>query len=273
MESPVRPDAPRSSAQRALTIVRTPKRVRGMLGGEIVVDSRQALLVLEQGHHPIYYFPLDAVRGDCLRPSRHRSHCPLKGEACYWHLRTGARGRENALWAYPDPVDGAEALAGRVAFYWNALDAWFEEEEQVYVHPRSPFCRIDALSTGRHVRVESGGELVADTTRGVLLLETGQPMRFYLPRLDVLAPLERGEAGFRCAYKGEGIYYSVCLKDRRLEKAAWSFLNPTAEAYALRGMVAFDPAQLPELSVDGEPLRADRLPRPGEAANGAPQQG
>ena len=65
------------------------------------------------------------------------------------------------------------------------MDAWFEEDEEVFVHPRDPHKRIDALRSSRHVVVEIDGVAVADSVRPVLLFETGLPVRYYLPKTDV----------------------------------------------------------------------------------------
>ena len=65
------------------------------------------------------------------------------------------------------------------------MDAWFEEDEEVFVHPRDPHHRVDVLRSSRHVRVRIDGRLVADSARPCVLFETGMPARYYLPRADV----------------------------------------------------------------------------------------
>ena len=79
-------------------------------------------------------------------------------------------------------MDGLDDI---VRFDWAALDAWYEEDEQVFVHPRNPYVRVDALRSTRHVRVELDGVVLADTTSPVLLFETGLPTRYYVNRTDV----------------------------------------------------------------------------------------
>jgi len=68
-----------------------PQRIRALFGGETVVDSRNAKLLHETGHLPVYYFPVDDVRQDLLERTEKRTHCPHKGEASYWALRAGSR--------------------------------------------------------------------------------------------------------------------------------------------------------------------------------------
>src|SRR5919204_71192 len=62
-----------------------------------------------------------------------------------------------------------EALSGTVRFDWGSLDAWFEEDEQVFVHPRSPYARVDALRSHRPLRVELDGVVLADTQSPVMV--------------------------------------------------------------------------------------------------------
>ena len=87
-------------ASEQLRIVPTPKRVRAVIGGETIADSLRVLLLLEGKASAFYYFPREDVRLDLLRESEHRSHCPLKGDASYWHARRSARWVEDAAWSY-----------------------------------------------------------------------------------------------------------------------------------------------------------------------------
>src|SRR5690348_6924859 len=83
---------------RALYFERSPRRVRGVLGGETVVDSRRVMLLHETGHLPVWYFPAEDVRQELLEPADRSTHCPLKGDARYWTVRAGGRTAENAVW-------------------------------------------------------------------------------------------------------------------------------------------------------------------------------
>jgi uncharacterized protein (DUF427 family) len=186
----------------------SPRRVRAMLGGETVADSRRAKLMHETGHLPIYYFPEEDVRMDLLEATDHTTHCPFKGDASYWSVRVGENVAENAVWGYPEPIDSAPPLAGYVAFYFRKMDAWFEEDEQIFVHPRDPYHRVDVLESSRHVRVSVNGEDVSpegslrDRTAAALLHPArGRPRRRSRPERqtdamslqgDRLLPLTRG---------------------------------------------------------------------------------
>ena len=137
----------------ALWFEDSPRRVRGILGGETVVDSRRVKLLHEARHLPVWYFPREDVRMELLEPSELVTHCPYKGEASHFTVRAGDREEPDAAWNYPEPIAGAPPFAGYIAFHWRAMDTWLEEDEEVFVHPRDPYHRIDVLDTSRHVRV------------------------------------------------------------------------------------------------------------------------
>ena len=114
----------------------------------------------------------------------------------------------DAAWEYPDsPID---ELRGHLRFEWGAMDAWFEEDEEVFVHPRDPYSRVDILTSSRHVEVDVGGVRLADTHRPTLLFETGLPARYYVPKVDVRLDLLRpSPTTSACPYKGFAQYWSV----------------------------------------------------------------
>ena len=74
-----------------------------------------------------------------------RAHCPFKGDARYWTIRAGGRVAENKVWGYPEILPETPDITDRVAFYWDAVDHWYEEDEEVFVHPRDPYHRVDAI--------------------------------------------------------------------------------------------------------------------------------
>lgn len=126
----------------------SPRRVRGILGQETVVDSRRVKLLHESGLLPRWYFPREDVRGDALEPTDRRTHCPIKGDASYFSVRLGDRVAENAAWTYPEPIEGPP-LEGYLSFDFAALDEWLEEDEPVIGHPRDPYHRLDVRATSR----------------------------------------------------------------------------------------------------------------------------
>jgi uncharacterized protein (DUF427 family) len=233
-----------------------PQRIRGVFGGETVVDSTNARLLHETRHLPVYYFPEGEVRMDLLDPSEKTSHCPHKGDARYWTLRAGGRTAPDAAWAYPSPIEPAFFLSGHVAFYWNALDEWFAEDEQLFGHPRDPYSRIDVYRTTRRVRVLLDGEVVADSIRAKALFETGLPTRYYFPPDDVrLDLLEPSSTRTRCAYKGSASYWHVRVGDAVHDDVAWSYPLPQHDAAPVRDLIAFFDERV-DIEVDG--VRGDR---------------
>jgi uncharacterized protein (DUF427 family) len=189
---------------------------------------------------------------ELLDPTDHTSHCPYKGDASYWSVRVGDRIAENAVWSYPDPIPGAPPLSGYLAFYWNRMDEWWEEDEPAIVHPRDPYHRIDILDTSRHVKVSVSGEVVAETRRARVLFETGLPPRWYFPPVDVrpevLIPSDKRTG---CAYKGWASYWSVRAGGGEEEDLVWTYLEPRSEAAPIQAYLAFFNERV-DLEVDGE---------------------
>lgn len=195
----------------ALYLEPTPKRIRVQVAEETIADSRRAMLLHESGHQPIYYFPAEDVRADLLEPGEGHTRCPKKGEASYHTIRAGDRVVVNGAWYYPDPLDAAPPIEGLIAFYFNRMDRWLEEDEEIAGHPRDPYHRIDVRRSGRQIRISLEGELLAQTRRARALFETGLPTRWYLPREDVTAELAPSDTATHCPYKGDASYHSVLL--------------------------------------------------------------
>ncbi len=231
----------------------SPRRVRATLGKETVVDSRRAKLLHEEGHLPLYYFPEPDVRMDLLEESPQSTHCPRKGDASYWSVRVGEEVAENAAWSYPEPIDSAPPLAGYLAFYFRKMDSWFEEDEEIFVHPRDPYHRVDALESSRHVKVSVGGEVVAETDHPRVLFETGLPPRYYIPpedvRGDVLLPSDKET---QCPYKGTASYHSVEAGGQTVEDLVWHYPDPIPAVAGIRDHLSFFNEKV-DLEVDGEP--------------------
>ncbi len=229
----------------------SPRRMRGLFAGETVVDSRSMKLLYERGHPPRCYFPRADVRMDLLERSGHTTRSRQKGDAVYWNLRAGGRTVENAAWSYPDPPPGAPPLQDYVAFYWQSMDGWLEEDEPVIGHVRDPYHRVDVLSTSRHVRVSIAGTLLAESRRTRVLFETGLPPRWYFPLEDVHAELIPTDLWTMCPYKGYADYFSVRAGGELHENVAWTYREPLHDAAAVAGYVAFFNERV-EIEVDGE---------------------
>jgi uncharacterized protein (DUF427 family) len=219
-----------------------PARVRAILAGETVVDSRRALLLHESGHLPVFWFPRDDVRAELLRPSGRVEPSPGKGELTFHDLEAAGRHAPGAVREASDPF-----LAGLLTLDWDALDEWFVEDEQLFGHPKDPYSRIDVLKTTRHVRVLLDGELLADTRRSLMLLEATLPPRFYIPpedvRTDLLIPSSNRS---RCAYKGSAAYWHAGTE----RDVVWSYPVPMPEVEPIRDRFCFFNERV-DLELDG----------------------
>ncbi|MFR9674814.1 DUF427 domain-containing protein [Streptomyces sp. TR06-5] len=217
-----------------------PRRVRALLDGRTVLDTVRGTLVHETGLPPQLYVPREDVRTDLLVPSDHRTHCPFKGDAAYASVSAGGRVAQNALWHYPDPVPAAAWLRGLVALYWDRMDTWLDEDDEVFGHLADPYHRVDVRPASRRVRVLADGVEIAATHRAMLLSETGVPNRFYVPWADVRAVhVEPAVTRTDCPYKGRASHGSLHAGDLRLPGAAHWYPEPLPEAARVAGHVCF----------------------------------
>jgi uncharacterized protein (DUF427 family) len=213
------------------------KRVRVYLGGVLVADTLAPVFVWEVPYYPAYYIPRKDVRVD-LVASGNTDRSPSRGDATLYTVKAGGREAVDAARIHQDsPI---EELRDLVRFDWAAMDSWFEEDEEIYIHPRDPYTRIDVLASSRNVRVEIDGVTVAESQNARLLFETGLPTRYYLPktavRMDLLEPSDTRTA---CPYKGEASYYSARIGDQLHEDVVWYYNTPLPESQKVAGLVAF----------------------------------
>ncbi|MBL6952069.1 MAG: DUF427 domain-containing protein [Alphaproteobacteria bacterium] len=231
------------------------KRLRVVFNGETLVDTTRAQYLCESNHIPVYYVPFDDVRQDLLQATAHSTHCPFKGDAAYWTVKVGDRTAENAVWGYPNPYPETAELLGYVAFYWDRMDHWYEEDEEVFVHVRDPRVRLDILESSRPVRVTVAGQTVAESSRARMLFETGLPTRYYLPkddvRMDLLQPSARHTG---CPYKGTADYWHLNLGAECFEDLVWSYPTPVAEAARIQDYLCFFDERVEAVFVAGEKM-------------------
>ena len=213
------------------------KRVRVYFGGQVIADTTRPMLVWEIPYFPAYYFPVRDVRTDLLTPSGNTSHSPSRGDGRLYTIKAGDREAADAAMRYEDSP--MPELRDLVRFEWEAMDAWFEEDEEIIVHPRDPHSRIDILQSSRHVRIEIDGVTFAETNSPRLLFETGLPTRYYLPktavRMDLLEP---SDTVTRCPYKGQTVHWAAKVGGATKD-VAWSYPAPLPESQKVIGMIAF----------------------------------
>lgn len=216
-----------------------PRRVRAQLGGRTVLDTTRALYVWEHVHYPQFYIPLDDVAEGVL-VDEGRTEDRSLGTAHRHALKAGDVERPGAARVYGEDAEKPE-VRGHVRFQWDALDAWFEEDEEVFVHPRCPYTRVDALRSTRHVRIALDGTTLAESSSPVLLFETGLPTRYYFNRTEVdFTHLVPSDTVSQCPYKGvTSGYWSANLDGTVHEDLAWAYDFPTLGLKPIAGLIAF----------------------------------
>ena len=238
-----------------------PRWVRARLGTVTVADSKRVVTLFETRRLPVYYFPLADVRADLLETSERTSSHPILGQRRYHHLRVGTRLVEDAAWSYPEPPPGAPRIGDHIALYWDKMDAWFEEDDEVFVHPWDPYHRVDVLNSSRVVRVTVGGTVVAESRRPRLLFETSLPTRYYLPRADVrMDLLEPSATVTHCPYKGRTIHFNARIGERVFPDIAWSYPYPIPECPRIEGLICFYDERVDGVEVDGVQQERPRTP-------------
>ena len=248
-ETLARPVAPaaeeRTRLKEGTHIERSSRRVRTYFGGKLIADSRHVLLVYETERPPAYWFPIVDVRIEYLEQSQQAA------ETIRWRLVVKDRVVDNAARAYVKPAGDRTELEGHLTFFWNQMDAWYEEDEEVFVHPRDPYTRVDTVHSSRQVRVEIEGVTVAETRRPILLFETGLPTRYYIPKLDVrMDLLEPTESVTRCPYKGVARHWSARVGDKLVKDIVWGYPAPIPECPKIENLLSFYNEHV-DLYVDG----------------------
>lgn len=217
------------------------RRVRASLDGRTIVDSTRALLLWEPRRIcPSYAVPVEDIAAELSAASSNGGEAPEvlhPGIPFGVHSAAGApltvADREGAGFRLDDPD-----LDGYVVLDFAAFE-WLEEDEPIRGHPRDPYHRVDVRRSSRPVRIEVGGEVVAETVAARLLCETSLPMRFYLPREDLRVALEPSATRSFCPYKGDASYWSLAAAGRRLDDVAWSYERPLPAVAEIAGLVAF----------------------------------
>lgn len=233
---------PEPLPQRLLFAEPLRRRLRVRLGGEWIVDSDDVVLLHEPGRYPVAYFQLADVRPGVLvreedRTTRHRD----LGETAWFAATLGERSAPHGAWQHTALPDHASVLQDRVAFAWRAMDAFYEEDERIVGHAADAYHRIDIRQSSRRLVVRDGDRVVADTTRPLVLYESGFAPRWYVPREDIdEAALKPVEGQTFCPYKGLASYYDVGAR----QKAAWSYPQAWTEVARISNLVSFEPDKI-----------------------------
>jgi uncharacterized protein (DUF427 family) len=239
-----------TSARGSVRVEQGAKRIRAYLGGELVADTLRPLLVWEAPYYPTYYFPAADVRVELLHAEGALDHSPSRGDGELFTVRAGGHEAHAAAIGYEDSP--LEALRSTIKLRWDAMDEWFEEDEEVFTHARDPYTRVDILASSRHVRVGVAGVTLAESASPRLLFETGLPVRYYVPKTHVRMELmQREERVTHCPYKGAAESWSARLEGDVHEHLAWCYPAPLPESQKIAGLMAFYNEKV-DLFVDGE---------------------
>ena len=224
--------------------------MRGLLKGKYIFDTTNSKLVWEHQYFPHYWIP----RSDFLPTAAFTEESPIS------KLNVGDQSVSALVVPEKTPIS---ELKGYVKLEFKALDAWFEEEVQIYYHPKDPYHRVDVLPTARHVRVELVGVVLADTEHkgGVVSVwETGFPARWYLPRTAISWEyLEPSETHTGCPYKGQASYYNAVINGKEYKDVVWWYRSPTIECALISGLLCFYPNKV-DTFVDGQPIEKIGMP-------------
>lgn len=223
------------------------KWIRGFLDGQVIVDSREFQFVWEVPYWPWWFFKPSDIDAELVETADPDPDREIPDGAVIYDLTFKERVLNGAARGYPDHPE----LGELVTIDFDALDHWFEEDIEVFVHPRSPYTRVDALASSRHVVVSIGGVELADSHKPTVLYETGVPARFYLPMTDVnLALLAENARRSSCPYKGDAAFFDARIGDRLESDIAWTYVLPRPEAAPVAGMVCFYDEKV-DIDVDG----------------------
>jgi uncharacterized protein (DUF427 family) len=93
------------------------------IGGRVVADTRESLLLCEAAYPPVIYFPRKDVDMSLLQRTDHSSYCPYKGDASYYSIPIGGQKAANAVWTYETPFDAVRQIKSYLAFYPDRVES------------------------------------------------------------------------------------------------------------------------------------------------------
>jgi uncharacterized protein (DUF427 family) len=227
--------------------------MRVRFAGRWIVDSEDVVLLHEPGRYPVAYFPRDDVKSGVLTAEDRITEHQDLGATQWFEVKVAQCEASHSAWQHTGLPTYAEILAGRVAFAWRAMDAFYEEDERIVGHAADAYHRIDIRSTSRHLVVSDGEMVVADTRQPLALYESGFAQRWYVPRDDVsVGELKPVDGQTFCPYKGLASYYDVGTRKR----AAWSYVNAWPEVGRINNLVSFEPDKI-DVYLDDEQLHLE----------------
>lgn len=208
-----------------------------------------------------YYVPRKELKGDWKITTEYPEGF------CICEVSTGddsgPKTVDNVLFLLRDP------LKNLIRFPFDKMGAWFEEDEQIYVHPKDPYKRIDIRRSSRHIKVEVDGIVVAETNQPALLFETMLRTRYYLPASCIVHKLSNSDTVTSCPYKGDASYFNVVVNGKEIKDVAWRYKFPTQESAPIAGLLCFYSEKV-DIWVDGvkESQSTDEETKPRQESHG-----
>ncbi|KAA6415068.1 MAG: hypothetical protein FRX48_01820 [Lasallia pustulata] len=190
----------------------SPKRVRVRFSQTWIADTTAAVYVWDHPHFPQYYLPLSAFPTPSILSKQKPITASSSTSEPIAHLCALTLPPHSTPSTTLVFCAGAGPLADLVRIPFSEADAWFEEDVEIYVHPKDPYKRVDTLPSRREVRVETAVDW------------------------SVLTP---SETVTRCPYKGEANYYNVTIDGTEYKDAIWWYRYPTPESIAIAGRLCF----------------------------------
>jgi uncharacterized protein (DUF427 family) len=239
----------RSSQVPAVLIEPARRRIRLKLGECFIADSTEAVVIYENGVRPTYYLPKTDFVGGTLAATAKNEPAPLFGTKTFWSLQQEGVSLPGKAWSYDGAKLGIPELGDYVTVDWHSV-RWFEEDHEIFGHPRSAYHRIDTIPSSRLVEVIVDGKPVARTRRAIFLFETGMIARYYFPVDDLVAgTLVPSDSTTYCPYKGAAAYYHFDLDGKRHENIVWYYSEPFPESAKIKGLIAFYNEKVDEIRV------------------------
>ncbi|KAI4199941.1 MAG: hypothetical protein LQ350_004293 [Teloschistes chrysophthalmus] len=249
----------------------TSRRVRGQSDTHWLFDTTSAYHVWEHPYYPQFYILLAEIKDSWFIREEAVSHDDGVYVASLRPEGQGADGEGRIL--RRALVFRQGLLKGLVRFDFKELDAWYEEDQPIYGHPKDPYKRIDILPSSRKITVKFGDVVVAESTLNMFLFETMLRTRYYMPKTAVspfhfsfLSPASFFFATYDieskavveanliqikwqyttpssttslCPYKGTAEYYNLSVDGTEIKDAIWWYRSPTHESAPIAGMACF----------------------------------
>ncbi|KAL8994123.1 MAG: hypothetical protein Q9169_005819 [Polycauliona sp. 2 TL-2023] len=211
-------------------MVETARRVRVLFDGMYLADSTSACHVWEHEYYPQFYFPTSELRVGYVKRE------PIdKDDAVSFAKYQGPTKSTNTALMFTKGK-----LKGLTRFEFSEMDAWFEEDQPIYQHPKDPFKRIDILPSTRKITVKVDDIVVAESTMNMFLFETLLRTRYYMPKTAINMQYIRPSLKTTvCPYKGVAEYYNLIVNGNEIKDAVWWYRHPTRESALIEGMACF----------------------------------